>query len=62
MVVTIAHDKHENTHQKSQRIYQNIQCFSDNLLSKTVRINRVDYPYNSSVNIIKINGIPYNIQ
>ncbi len=35
--------------------------FFDNLLLKTVRINGVDYPYNSFDNIIEINGIPYNI-
>ena len=26
----MAHDRHENAHQKSQRIHQNIRCFSDN--------------------------------
>ena len=58
----IACNRHENAHQESWRIYQNVWHFSDNLLSRTVRINRVDYPYNSSDNIIEINGIPYNIQ
>ena len=58
----MTHNKHENACQKSQRIYQNIQYFSDNPLFKIVRINGVDYPYNSSNNIIEINRIPYNIQ
>jgi len=58
----MACDRHENTYQKSLRIYQNIQCFSNNPLFRTVRINRVDYLYNSSDNIIEIDGILYNIQ
>jgi len=43
-------------------IYQNIQYFSDNILLKTVRLNRVDYLYNLSDNIIEINVTLYNIQ
>ena len=58
----MACNRHENAYQKLLRIYQNIQCFSNNLLSRTVRINGVDYLYNSSDNIIEINGILYNIQ
>ena len=58
----MTHNKYENACQESQRIYQNIQYFSDNPLFRTVRINGVNYPYNSSDNIIEINGIPYNIQ
>ena len=58
----MAHNKYENTCQESWRIHQSIQHFSDNLLSRTVRINRVNHPYNSSDNIIEINGTPYNIQ
>jgi len=51
----MACDRYENAH-------QNTQQFSDNPLSKTVRINGVDYIYNSFDNIIEMNGIPYNIQ
>ena len=58
----MAHDRHKNAHQKSQKIYQNIRHFSDNLLYRTVRINRVDYLYNLSDNIIEIDRTPYNIQ
>ena len=59
--LNMAHDIHENAHQESQRIHQNTQCFSDNLLPRTVRINGVDYPYNSSDNIIEINRTLYKI-
>ena len=58
----MAYNRHKNACQKSQRIHQNIQCFSDNLLPRTVKINRVDYLYNLSDNIIEINGTSYNIQ
>ena len=36
--------------------------FFNNLLLRIVRINGVDYLYNLSDNIIKINKTPYNIQ
>jgi len=58
----MAHDRYENTCQKSQRTHQNTQWFSDNPLSRIVRINEVDYPYNLFNNIIKINRTLYNIQ
>jgi len=55
-------DRHENAHQELWRIYQNKRHFSDNPLSRIVRINGVGYPYNLFDNIIEINEIPYNIQ
>ena len=58
----MAHNRYKNTCQESWRIHQSIQHFSNNLLSRIVRINRVNHPYNSSDNIIEINGTPYNIQ
>ena len=58
----MAHNRYENACQKSQRIHQNIQYFSDNPLLRIVRINGVNYLYNLFDNIIKINRTPYNIQ
>ena len=55
-------NRYENTHQKLQRIYQNVQKFSNNPLPRIIKINRVNYPYNSFNNIIEINGILYKIQ
>jgi len=57
----MAYDIYENAHQESQRIYQNTQQFSDNSLPRIIRINRVNYLYNS-FNNIEINRISYNIQ
>ena len=53
---------HESTCQKSWRIHNNKHQFSDNLLSRMIRINGVDYPYNLFNNIVEINGILDNIQ
>ena len=39
---------------------KNIQRFSDNLLFRIIRINKVDYLYNS-YNIVEINEISYVI-
>jgi len=58
----MACNRHKNACQESWRIYQNIQHFSNNLLFRTIRINKVDYLYNLSNNIIKMNGTLYNIQ
>ena len=41
------------------RIYQNIYRFSDNLLLKMIRLNKVEYLYNKTT---EINVISYNIQ
>jgi len=45
----------------NHRDYQNTQRFSDNLLPRIIRINGVDYPYNSYNNIVEIDEILYNI-
>jgi len=58
----MVHNRYESTHQESWKIYQNTWQFSNNPLLRIVRINGVDYSYNSFDNIIKINRILYNNQ
>ena len=58
----MAYDMHQNTYQKLWKIHQNTWCFSNNLLLRIVRTDRVNYSYNSFDNIIEINRISYNIQ
>ena len=53
----MACNRHENACQESWRIHQNTWHFSNNLLSRIVRINRIGYLYNLSDNIIEINGV-----
>ena len=51
----------KNTYQKSWRIYQDVYIFSDNSLSRIIRINGADYLHNLQDNISEIDGTPYNI-
>ena len=51
----------KNNYQESWRIYQDVYRFSDNSLSRIIRINRADYPHNLQDNIAEIDETPYNI-
>jgi len=42
----MACDRYTNTHQELQKNSSEYTTMSDNPLLRTVRINRVDYPYN----------------
>jgi len=42
----MACDRYTNTHQELQKNSSEYTTISDNPLLRTVRINRVDYPYN----------------
>ena len=51
----------KNNYQESWRIYQDVYRFSDNSLSRIIRINRADYLHNLQDKIAEIDGTPYNI-
>ncbi len=51
----MTHNKHKNIYQKLQIIYWDICRFFDNLLSKIIRLNKVDYLYKLYDNIVEIN-------
>ena len=51
----MTHNRYKNIYQKLQIIYWDIYRFFDNLLSKIIRLNKVDYLYKLYDNIVEIN-------